>query len=150
MGKSQQTFHKKEIERKKLQTRKEKEQRRQEQKANAKEGKSLEDMLAYVDENGNITSTPPDPTKRRQVNESEIELGSRNRGGATPRGVQQGVVNFFNTSKGFGFIVGEQAGDRIFFHTSETDFAVKEGDRVGFEVQYGPKGATAVNVHKVS
>ena len=149
MAKSQQTFNKKEVERKKLQARKEKEQRREERKANAKEGKSLEDMMAYVDENGNITSVPPNTTKKRQVNEAEIELGSRNKGGSTPRGAQQGIINFFNSSKGFGFIRSDQGGEGIFFHTSETDFPAAEGNLVTFEVQFGPKGPTAVNVRKV-
>jgi hypothetical protein len=64
MARSQETFNKKEAEKRKAQKRKEKEQRKEERKANAKEGKSLEEMMAYVDEDGNITSTPPDPTKK--------------------------------------------------------------------------------------
>ena len=58
MAKSQTSISKKEIANKKLQKRKEKEQRREERKANAKEGKSLDQMMAYVDEYGNISSTP--------------------------------------------------------------------------------------------
>lgn len=67
MGRPQETFNKKELEKKRIQKRKEKLQRMEERKANAQKGASLEDMMAYVDENGNITSTPPDPTKRRTL-----------------------------------------------------------------------------------
>ena len=54
MAKSQETYNKKEKEKKKLEKRKEKEQRKEERKAQSKEGGSWEDMIAYVDENGNI------------------------------------------------------------------------------------------------
>ena len=67
MAKSQETFNKKEKEKKRLQKRKEKEQRKEDRKANAKEGGSWEDMMAYVDENGNISAAPPDPTKKRNI-----------------------------------------------------------------------------------
>lgn len=148
MAKSQQTFNKKEKERKRLQKQKDKAQRKEERKANAREGKGLEDMLAYVDENGNISSTPPDPTKKRQINEAEIELGSRNKGGSASPGSQTGKVTFFDSSKGFGFIQNDQSGERVFFHVSEVTFDINEGDRVAFEPQWGPKGMTAVNVRK--
>jgi hypothetical protein len=39
----------------------------QERKANAKKGKTLEEMMAYIDKNGNISSTPPDPRKRKSL-----------------------------------------------------------------------------------
>jgi spore germination protein YaaH len=81
MARPQETFNKKELEKKRLQKRKEKEQRKEERKANAKEGSSLEDMMAYVDENGNITSTPPDPTRKKTTIKTEdIVIGSSNFG----------------------------------------------------------------------
>ena len=61
MAKSQETYSKKEKESKKLKKRKEKEEKKLERKANNNKGKSFEEMLAYVDENGNLSSTPPDP-----------------------------------------------------------------------------------------
>lgn len=73
MARPQETFNKKELEKKWLQKRQEKEQRKEERKANAS-GKSFEDMLAYVDENGNITSTPPDLTRKKSINASAPEI----------------------------------------------------------------------------
>jgi hypothetical protein len=64
MGRSQETFSKKEREKKRLSKRKEKEEKKAERKANSSKGKGLEGMLAYVDENGMISQTPPD-TKRK-------------------------------------------------------------------------------------
>ena len=60
MGRSQETFHKKEVRNKKEKKRKEKEAKKLARREHEKKG-SLDDMIAYVDENGMITDTPPDP-----------------------------------------------------------------------------------------
>lgn len=62
MAKSQATFMKKQLEKNRLKKREEKEQRKQERQQNAGSG-DLENMMAYVNEFGEITSTPPDPKK---------------------------------------------------------------------------------------
>ena len=67
MGKSQESFNKKEKEKKRLKKRQDKLARREERKANAKPTK-FEDMISYVDEYGNPTDTPPDPTKKVVIN----------------------------------------------------------------------------------
>lgn len=59
MAKSQATFMKKQLEKKRAQKKEEKEQRKLERKQNSAGGR-LEDMLAYVNEWGEITSTPPE------------------------------------------------------------------------------------------
>ena len=67
MAKSNNSFIKKQKEIKRKKNREEKEERKTERKKNAAGGK-LEDMMAYVDEFGNISSTPPDPTRQNTVN----------------------------------------------------------------------------------
>ena len=67
MARSQITFGKKEREKKKQQQRKEKEEKREERKATNKKGRPFEEMIAYMDEYGRITSTPPDPSKRNSI-----------------------------------------------------------------------------------
>ncbi len=62
MAKSQATFMKKQLEKNRLKKREEKEQRKQERQQNAGSG-DLESMMAYVNEFGEITSTPPDTKK---------------------------------------------------------------------------------------
>ena len=74
MGKSQETFSKKEKEKKRLKKRQEKLAKREERKSNPK--KSFEEMIAYVDENGNLSDTPPDLTKKKKpIKAEDIELG---------------------------------------------------------------------------
>jgi cold shock CspA family protein len=143
------TFNKKEKEKKKQQKKKEKEQRKAERKANAKSGQSLEDMMAYVDENGNISSTPPDPGKKRVINENEIVLGSRNIEGATPVTSRKGRVTYFNTAKGYGFIKDLKTQESIFVHANALTVIIKENDLVSFETEKGVKGLNAVQVKKI-
>lgn len=146
MARPQETFNKKELEKKRLQKRQEKEQRKEERKANAG-GKSFEDMLAYVDENGNITSTPPDQTRKKSIKAEDIVIGSRNTGSANPIGdARTGTVAFFNTSKGFGFIKDSQSGESIFVHLNALSSPIKENDKVSFEVERSPKGLSATKV----
>jgi cold shock CspA family protein len=147
MARSSETFNKREKEKIRLQKRKEKDQRKEDRKA-GKETKSFEDMLAYVDENGNFTSTPPDFTKKRVIRETEIDLTSRNKGGAASPSVRQGSVKYFDSSKGYGFIKDNQSSEEFFFHFKSADFATAQGDKVTFETEMGPKGPNAVRISK--
>ena len=65
MAKSQQTFSKSEKEKKRLKKRQEKEAKKLARKEEEKNS-GLDSMMAYVDEFGNITDTPPDPTKKKK------------------------------------------------------------------------------------
>jgi cold shock CspA family protein len=143
------TFNKKEKEKKRQQKQKEKEERKAERKANAKTGQSLEEMMAYVDENGNISSKPPDPTKKLVFNENEIVLGSRNIEGMVTNTVRKGRVTFFNAAKGYGFIKDIKTQESIFVHSNALTVAIKENDTVSFETVNGFKGLSAVNVQLV-
>lgn len=149
MARPQETFNKKEMEKKRLQKKKEKEQRKEERKANAKDGLTLEDMMAYVDENGNIVSTPPDPNKKKSINVEDVVIGSRNNESATPVNQRTGTVTFFNTSKGFGFIRDTETRESIFVGSKSITTRIQENDVVTFETEMGPKGLNAINVKLV-
>lgn len=149
MAKQQNNFNKKELEKRKLQKRKEKQERKEERKASTK-GQSFEDMIMYVDENGNFTSTPPDPTKKKSIAEEDIVIGSRNTGQPIANTERRGKVTFFNDSKGFGFIKDSESGDSIFVHVKGTLDQIKENDTVTFETERGPKGLNAINVKLAS
>jgi hypothetical protein len=59
MAISKESYQKRQRQIKQQKAQREKRERAAEKKANAHKGKSLEDMMAYIDENGNISSTPP-------------------------------------------------------------------------------------------
>lgn len=150
MSKSQETFNKKEKEKQKLKKRKEKEEKKAERKANAKKGgSSLDDMIAYVDENGRLTSTPPDPKKKKVIQAEDIQLGVPKQPDAEPmETIRKGTVTFFNESKGYGFIKDLDTQESIFVHVNALTEAIKEHDKVTFEITMTPKGANAINVKK--
>ncbi|MGZ4030524.1 MAG: cold shock domain-containing protein, partial [Bacteroidia bacterium] len=104
MARSTETFSKKEKEKARLKKSKDKKEKAQERKANAGKGKSLEDMMAYIDEHGNITSTPPDPSRKIKINVEDIRIGTAKQEDIPHDTVRSGVVTFFNESKGYGFI----------------------------------------------
>ncbi|MEZ4871625.1 MAG: cold-shock protein [Bdellovibrionales bacterium] len=57
-----------------------------------------------------------------------------------------GIVKFFSSSKGFGFITPE-SGEELFFHISEIQGREpRDGDKVKFEIGNGKKGPCAVQV----
>lgn len=145
MARPQETFNKKDLEKKRAQRRKEKEERKQQRKENSKTGQGLDDMMAYVDENGNISTTPPDPLKKNTISINDIVTGSRNIGGAVVS-VRTGKVSFFNAAKGFGFIIDSDSGERVFVHVNALKTTLSENDKVTFETERGPKGLQAKDV----
>jgi len=148
MAKSQDTFNKKEKEKKRLKKRQDKNLKREDRKSNSSGG-DLENMLAYVDENGNLTDTPPDPSKRRKVNVNSIEISVPRREEEEIDPIRIGRIDFFNDSKGFGFIKERDTQEKYFVHVNGLLEDVKEGDNVSFELERGLKGLNAVRVKKV-
>jgi len=140
------SFNKREVEKKKQEKRLEKQKRKEERKANSGGG-SFDDMIAYVDENGVITDTPPDPAAVQKIEVESIAI-------STPKKekeeevdtVLSGRVDFFNASKGFGFIKQTGGMDKYFFHISVAPPSITEGDKVTFELERGQKGMNAVRI----
>ncbi len=60
--------------------------------------------------------------------------------------MKKGVVKFFNSSKGFGFIREEETGQEYFVHQTGLIDEIREADKVTFEVIQGKKGLNAVKV----
>ncbi|WP_321375662.1 cold shock domain-containing protein [uncultured Draconibacterium sp.] len=146
MGRSKESFNKKEVRKKQEKKRKEKEARKLARKESG--GNSgLDDMIAYVDEFGNITDTPPEETAKEEINAEDIDV-SVPKGGygeAEPK-EKQGIVTFFNEQKGYGFIRNLSNNQNIFVHINEVEGEIKEGNRVTYEEGQGPKGPAAMNV----
>ncbi len=143
------TWNKKERQKKKEQSKKEKAERKQERKDNPKSSK-LDDMLAYVDENGNLSATPPDPKKMKKIKLEDIEIGVPKQQAIDPADlIRSGVVSFFNEAKGYGFIRDLETQESIFVHINSLKEPLKENNKVSFEVEMGVKGPVAVNVKLV-
>lgn len=150
MGRSTETFSKKEREKKKLKKQQDKKERSDDRKTNAVKGPGLSDMMAYVDENGNLTSVPQEPGNRKTILAEDIRIGTPKQEEVEVETVRKGTVIFFNESKGFGFIKDTQTQESVFVHVNSASFAIKENDKVTFEVEPGQKGPTAVKVVKAS
>ena len=147
MAKSQNAFNKQENEKKRLKRRKEKLERKEEQRLNPSEG-GLDNMIAYVDEFGRLTDTPPDPAKKMKVDASTIEVGVPRREEEFVSPFRNGRVDFFDDSKGFGFIKETGTQEKFFVHINGCLDKIKEGDTVAFELEQGKKGINAVRVKK--
>ncbi|HMN05632.1 MAG TPA: cold shock domain-containing protein [Flavobacteriales bacterium] len=141
------TFAKREKEKKRQQKKLEKQRRKDERKSQGSDG-TLESMMAYVDENGMITDTPPDPNARVEIDASEIVLGIPPKEEVEEDPVRTGKLDFFDYSKGFGFINETGGQGRYFVHISNIQEEIKEGEKVSFELERGPRGMNAVRVKK--
>lgn len=149
MAKSKETFGKKEKEKKRLKKQQEKREKMEERKANIQKGKSLDDMMAYIDEDGNLSSTPPDPKKRKVFNVEDMNTGVPVHIDE-PVTERQGIVSFFSDSKGYGFIRDLKTQESIFVHSKQLSEIIKENDKVSFLTERGPKGLNAVDVKKIN
>jgi cold shock CspA family protein len=149
MSKSHQSYSKKEKEKKRRKKKQAKLERRQQRKIEKEQSgpKSFEDMLSYVDENGHLTSTPPDPSKKKKIKAEDIVIGIPPKGEMSEEDrIQKGTVKFFNHDKGFGFIINAITKENLFVHMNNTNDLIHDNDKVTFEVEMGAKGPTAVNV----
>jgi cold shock CspA family protein len=149
MAKSQQTFNKIEKEKKRLKKREEKQKKKEERKSNPK-GSDFE--IAYVDEYGNLTDTPPDPSKKIIVDIEDIEIGIPKKEDSEEQDVKkdkEGKVSFFDHSKGFGFIIDSINQEKYFVHVSGLIDEIEENDKVTYELERGMKGMNAVRVKKI-
>ena len=148
MARSNQSFNKKEKEKKKKKKREEKLERQRQRKLEKADApkKSFEEMISYIDEDGNVTSTPPDPTKKKKIIKAEdIVLGVPKRENIPEEKVKTGKVKFFNHEKGYGFI-NDAFGASMFVHINNCIDEIFENSKVTYEVEMGPKGPTAVRV----
>jgi len=150
LGKSQETAAKKEKEKKRLKKRQEKLERKRDSKHNEKDG-SLEGMMAYVDEFGAITSTPPDVNrKKHSFNPEDIKISVQKQEAVDPADlIRKGILSTFNTAKGFGFIRDTESQDSVFVHINSMIDSIKQGDKVTFVLEKGLKGMQAAQVKKI-
>ena len=152
MAKSQQTFNKLEKEKKRLKKREDKQKKKNARKAEAAESGNQGIQFAYVDHNGNLTDTPPNPEDKIKVKAKSIVLGVPKKEEGDNEEVDpihKGKVSFYDSSKGFGFIIDAEDSEKYFCHVSGLLDEITENDKVQFELEKGMKGLNAVRVKKI-
>ena len=148
------TYNKRDNEKKKQEKRVEKQKKKENRKLNDKPA-GFDDMIAYVDENGRITSTPPEVS----ANDRKLKSASEQTSVVTADNVEagrsesntnerKGRVEHVNAEKGYGFIKEAAKTDKFFFHVSGLLEAIQVGDNVVFELERGKKGYNAVRIRK--
>jgi len=147
MARSSESFNKKEKEKSRLKKRQEKVKKKDIRKSNSPGG-GLDDMIAYVDENGRLTDTPPDPTKRTKVDVETIEISIPKRTEEEIITTRKGRVEFFDETKGFGFIKELDTQEKYYVHVRGLLEPIRERDLVTFELERGMKGMNCVKVKK--
>lgn len=137
------SYNKKEREKKKKKKKQEKAERKKQKKL---EGGNSQEFM-YVDEFGNLTPEPPDPTKKTKIKAEDIQISiPKSDGLDDDQFVKRGTVKFYNEDKGYGFIEESMTGTDYFIHVDNLVDPIRKGDRVVFEIGSGPKGPIAVNV----
>lgn len=149
MARSQNTFKKKEREKKKQQKRKGKEEKKALKKENSKSG-SLDDMIAYVDMEGNLTDAPPkERDDTMEIDASQIDVSTPKSKPIELDAERRGVVSFYNENKGYGFIIPQGGQEQYFFHESNVKGLIRDNDKVKFKLEKGEKGLNAVDISKI-
>ena len=104
-----------------------------------------------MDFNGNLTDTPPDPSQKVKIEAETIEIGIPKKEDRPEEEIapKEGKVSFFDTSKGFGFILDSINQEKYFVHVSGLLEPIVENDKVTYELEKGLKGMNAVRVKKI-
>lgn len=149
MAKSQQTFNKSEKEKKRLKKREDKRKKMEARKLEKEESAGESIPFAYVDQFGNLTDTPPDPSEKIKVKAKNIVIGIPKKEEGDEEAydpIRKGKVSFFDNSKGFGFIIDTEDQEKYFCHVSGLLDEIQENDKVQFELEKGQRGMNAVRV----
>ena len=141
------SYNKKERDKKRKKKKQDKAERK---KQRLEEGNSFEFM--YLDENGNLTSTPPDPTKKKEeVKLEDIRISTPKQSELDAMDTElRGTVKFFNVEKQFGFIKRDGSPEEYFVHEDNLIDKIRDNDKVSFELGTGRKGIVAINVKLIT
>lgn len=140
------SFAKKALQQKKAKKKQDKRELREERKANKAKEKNPDEMIAYIDEFGNLSDSPPDMQNRQKIKAEDIQLGAA---AIEEQKEHTGVVTSFFTDKAFGFITEDNTKASVFVHSNQMLEPINENDKVVFEKERTPKGFAAVNVRKI-
>ena len=133
MARSQLTFKKKETAKKKQQKKQEKQQRREQNKLNNDNGKTLEEMFAYVDEFGNISDTPP--SQPYKFKEEDLLPPS------DPEDEYlYGKVSYYNETGHYGFIRDNESRETVYFNDRLAGTVLELNQKVKYKYTRSKQG----------
>lgn len=89
--------------------------------------RSFEDMLAYVDENGVLHTTPQDVKPKEEIDVSQIEISVPRQSEIEEEEPMSGRVEYFTASKGYGFIKDAAGSEKYFFISPTPRQALPKG-----------------------
>ena len=143
------SWKKKDREQRKQKAKNEKAEKKSQRKEKAK--KSFDDMIAYLDDNGNLSAKPPDPRMKTEIKLEDIQIGVPEYVPPTEEELTRtGKVTFFNNAKGFGFIKDIESQQSIFVHVNNLEAPVQENDKVSFQIEIGQRGPAAIKVKLIN
>lgn len=131
MAKSQQTFKKNELTKKRLKKNADKLIKKETRKDNNNKGKSLEEMFVYVDSLGRLTDVPPS----EQQNDKK----------SSTTDFVEAKVNYYNSEKQFGFLV-TKSNESIYFRTKDLGREAVVGEKYMITSKEGSKGLVVAEV----
>ena len=82
---------------------------------------------------------------KAEIKQEDIMIATPKKEKEAPT-IMRGRIEFFNTSKGFGFIKDLSGTEKYFFHINNVTGDISENDIVTFDLERGMKGMNAVNV----
>lgn len=133
MAKSQLTFKKKDLEKKKKLKKQHKMELRAEKKMDNDKGKSLEEMYVYVDEHGNLSPTPP-------LNPYKFKIEDLERPADAEDLYYFGKVSFYNEIGRYGFIRDNETGSTVYFNDELAGMILKVDQKVKYKWSRSVKG----------
>lgn len=136
------SFTKKENTKKKIKKAQDKKLRREDRKDNNNKGKTLDDMIVYVDANGHFTSIPT----HLQNRDADLARAKKAQESAARHNDEfTGTVTFLS-EKGFGFITEDETGENVFFLVGQLNQTVAKHKKVSYKKELTSKGYHAVDV----
>ena len=108
--------------------------------------RSFEDMLAYVDENGVLHTTPQDVKPKEEIDASQIEISVPRQSEIEEEEPIERPGGIFHRIQGLRLHQGCRRFREILFSHHQRPGGHRQGDRVTFELERGTRGMNAVRI----
>lgn len=142
------SFNKRQKEKLKQQKKLEKQKRKELRKSQGKS--SMDDMIAYEDDYGQLHSSP-DNIVKDEVKLEDIEVSTPKKSeDEEENAFLTGKVSYLNVEKGYGFIQQEDTRNSYYFRLSNAPEEIEIEDKVAFLTEDSARGKNAIHIAIVS